>query len=148
MACRKWHIHLTITGSCGWLEQLLWKSVCVWTMVRRTNVVEHIVGCLERRANAGRCLLEDSPFDHCPVDRPCRPAGQGTDLGLGHLLKRSQWVEEMVERQVGNALLDLAVLDRAVAHQLDHSRYALVLPVASARFPPPSCVASILCGFP
>lgn len=116
--------------------------------MRRTNVVEHIVGCLERRANVGRSLLEDIPFDHCPVDRPCRPAGQGTDWELGHLLERSRWVEEMVERQVGNALLDLAVLDRAVAHQPDHSHYALALPAASARFPPPSCVASILCGFP
>jgi hypothetical protein len=113
-----------------------------------TNVVEHIVGCLERRANVGRSLLEDSPFDHCPVDRPCRPAGQGTDLGLGHLLERSQLVEEKVERQVGSALPGPAVLDRAVAHQPDHSHYALALPAASARFPPPSCVASILCGFP
>jgi hypothetical protein len=116
--------------------------------MRRTNVVEHIVGCLERRANVGRSLLEDIPFDHCPVDRPCRPAGQGTDWELGHQLERSRWVEEMVERQVGNALLDLAVPDRVVAHQPDHSRYALALPAASARFPPPSCVASILCGFP
>jgi hypothetical protein len=54
----------------------------------------------------------------------------------------------MVERQVGNVLLDLAVLDRALAHQPDHLHYALALPAASARFPPPSCVASILCGFP
>jgi hypothetical protein len=64
---------------------------CVWNYwLRRTNVAEHIVGCLERRANVGRSLLEDSPFDHCPVDRPCRPAGQGTDLELGHLLERSR----------------------------------------------------------
>jgi len=57
-------------------------------------------------------------------------------------------VEERVGHQVGNALLDLAVLDRVVAHQPDHSHYVLALPAASARFPPPSYVASILCGFP
>jgi len=70
----KWHIHLTITGRCDWVEL----------------VVERIVGCLERRANVGRSLLEDSPFDHCPVDRPCRPAGRGTDWELGHLRERSR----------------------------------------------------------
>jgi hypothetical protein len=53
----------------------------------------------------------------------------------------------MVERQVRNVLLDLAVLDRAVAHQPDHSHCALALPAASARFPTHSCVSSILCGF-
>ena len=57
-------------------------------------------------------------------------------------------MEERVGHQVGNALLDLAVLDRVVAHQPDHSHYVLALPAASARFPPPSYVASILCGFP
>jgi len=133
MARRKWHMPaLTITGSCGWPEV----------------VVEHIVGCLGRTVSAGKSWLEDSPSGHCPVGRPCRFAGQGTDLGLDRLLERSRWVGEMAEPPVGNVLLAPVVLDRVPVHQLDHLRSALAPLVACAGFLLPSYVVSILCEFP
>ena len=116
--------------------------------MRRTNVVERIVDCLEHTASVGKRLLEDSPFARYPVDRPCRSAGQDTDLELDRPLERTRWVGETVERRVGSVLLDLVVPDQVVGHQLDRLRCALALRVACADFPPPSCVVSILCGFP
>lgn len=113
-----------------------------------TYVVEHIVGCLGRTVSAGKSWLEDSPSGHYPVGRPCRFAGQDTDLGLDRLLERSRWVGEMAEPPVGNVLLALVVLDRVPVHQLDHLRSALAPLVACVGFLLPSYVASILCEFP
>jgi len=65
---------LTITGSCGWPEV----------------VAEHIVGCLAHMVSGGTSLLEDSPSDHCPAGRPCRPAGPGIGWELDRRPERSQ----------------------------------------------------------
>lgn len=117
-------------------------------LVQPTHVAGRIEDCPERTASAGKSLRVDSPSDRCPVGRPCRPAGRGIGLELDHLLGHSRSGAETVERRVGNVLLDLVVLDRVPGHPLDHSRCVLAPPAACVGFLPPSCVASIPCGFP
>lgn len=116
-------------------------------MGRTTYVVEHIVGYLERTASVGKSWREDSPSDRCPVGTPCRFAGRGIDWALDRRLERSREVEETVDRQAGNVLFGPAVSGRGLGRQPDHSHCVLAPPAACARFPPPSCVVSIPCGF-
>jgi hypothetical protein len=113
-----------------------------------THVAARTAGYPECTASAGTSWRAGTPSGHCPVGRPCRPAAPGTGWELGHRRERSRSGEGTAARRAGNVPFGLAELDRVLAHRLDRSRYVRAPPVACVGFPPPSCAASIPCGFP